>query len=138
VASGGIPAWPLSIAHSRRAAVAVLSFNPRITVGVDIVELQPLSDGVLRAWFTADEQQWLAAAEPRERLVAWALKEAIFKALNQGEAFAPQRIAVRRNADRHYTASWNGAPLDGVCQLQTWEQDGHLLALAAASARRSA
>ena len=159
--------WSMSLAHSDRAAVVCLGVSPEASLGVDLVELQPLEAGFQRVWFTKSEREFLASqpvgslravgafsgpptgsdqlggssvcgcgeeatdlSGPHAAVTVWALKEAIYKAVHRGEGFAPRRIEVRLRDTGNYAGKYRGVSLDDVCRLRTWEQDGHVMALA--------
>lgn len=84
--------WSLSIAHTRRGAVAALSCRAGILPGVDLVELRDYGPGFAALWFTADERRRLAPRGGRRCAVLWAIKEALYKAVNAGEPFDPRAI----------------------------------------------
>jgi phosphopantetheinyl transferase len=124
-------AWALSIAHTSRGVLVALGYQPGIRLGVDLVcrETDPRQ---LYWTFTTAERRWLAA-EGRDLgpQQLWACKEALYKACQQGEGFAPGRIEVVPGCDPHYPAS---DPARVVRRLQCWRVDGQLAALAVVEA----
>ena len=82
--------WSLSIAHTERGVLAALAARGDLSIGVDLAPNEPLAENFIRLWFTPAEQQWLReAGSPTMASVLWASKEALYKALNAGESFAP-------------------------------------------------
>jgi len=119
-------AWSLSIAHTHRGVLVALCTEPGLTLGVDLVS--PENRLATLAWtFSAAEQQSLAAGMRLERI--WAMKEAVYKACQQGEGFAPARIEVIPEV-RYPHAGADRA----VHRLQTWRIDRQIAALAVAVA----
>jgi phosphopantetheinyl transferase len=92
--AGGVVPWCLSISHSARGVLAALSLDPRVRAGVDLTPVEVRSPGFLRLWFTDREQQRLRSLGPRETARYWAAKEAVYKAVNDGERFAPRQIDI--------------------------------------------
>ncbi len=84
--------WQLSIAHSGRSLLVALASNGRLGVGVDLLEPVHCGRGFAELWFTPRERRWLG--DPRLWPVAWAIKEAAYKATNRGEAFRPRTFEV--------------------------------------------
>lgn len=73
--------WHLSITHGHGLAAALVSPVP---AGIDLEKLRPMEPGGWRFFLTEEERDWLKAEPlgPDGSIVAWALKEAAFKALN--------------------------------------------------------
>jgi phosphopantetheinyl transferase len=84
--------WRLSIAHSGRSLLVALASSGQLGVGVDLVEPVDCGRGFAEFWFTPRERCWLT--DPRLWPVAWAIKEAAYKATNCGEAFRPRTFEV--------------------------------------------
>lgn len=125
---GGRPLdWALSIAHTSRGALAALGCEPRVTLGVDLVCRQ--TGGNRLQWtFTAAERRWLASTGRHSEQV-WAMKEALYKACQQGEGFVPGQIEVVPEVC--YPALGPGRI---VRRVQGWRVDGHFAALAVVEA----
>lgn len=85
--------WRLSIAHSGRSLLVALAGSGQPSVGVDLLEPTESRPGFVELWFTNRERRWLAAGG-HSWYVAWAIKEAAYKAANQGEPFRPQAFEV--------------------------------------------
>jgi phosphopantetheinyl transferase len=128
--------WALSIAHTPRGVLVAVATQPDICLGVDLV-CPDASRSESLAWcFTPAERRWLAAApengRAHERL--WAMKEAVFKACQRGEGFAPQRIEVVSDPDvDRRSSTWTSA----IDSLRCWRVDGQLAALAVANRGRT-
>jgi phosphopantetheinyl transferase len=124
--------WALSIAHTVRGVLAAVATEPGVTLGVDLVCYQDRPARRLEWCFTAAERRWLAAGPAHRRLPEqiWAMKEALYKACQQGEGFAPGQIEVVPGADPRYPAI---EPPRAVRSLQGWRVDGQFAALAVAA-----
>ncbi len=86
--------WSLSISHSERLVAAVLDTRPGFNVGVDVAIRQTFRPGFLRTWFFPSEQEWAQSGSPETASIIWAAKEAVYKALNNGESFAPHMVEI--------------------------------------------
>ncbi|MEX2285520.1 MAG: 4'-phosphopantetheinyl transferase superfamily protein [Planctomycetaceae bacterium] len=93
--------WSLSISHSERLVAALLITRPGITVGVDLASRQPFRPGFLRTWFFPSEQEWAQSGPSDIAAIIWAAKEAVYKAFNEGESFAPHMVEILER-------SWEG------------------------------
>lgn len=85
----------VSIAHSTQLSTAVLLTEAAATVGIDITDIEPDNKGlsyVRDFWFSKEEIVWSESGITPQ--VIWSLKEAIYKATNQGESFQPRRLDV--------------------------------------------
>jgi phosphopantetheinyl transferase len=125
----------LSISHTDTAALAAVSTGPAICVGVDLVQVQSAGPGFAQAWFDAAERALLAAGDDLEFSRLWAVKEAVYKAVNRGEPFAPRRVKVRRRARGEYRCLYRGRELGDRCRIRTWLCGDHVAALAALERR---
>ncbi len=127
----------VSISHSQCGVLVALAADSSVSVGVDLAELQPdgsaqFGAGFRRLWFTAGEQQWLDVdpiRDPTGRIVKlWALKEAVYKACNAGEAFCPRQVEILPlNTDR-FRCLYRGLKLAPE-SLAVRELDGHVAAI---------
>ena len=89
---GQLQSGSLSIAHSSRLATAVLMREQEGSIGVDVSDPKSDASEVQDFWFTSAELAWCElGVSPR---VVWSLKEAIYKAVNQGEPFRPRALDV--------------------------------------------
>lgn len=92
---GRLQPWTVSISHSDHAIYVAATTRADAKLGVDVVPLQRLSKRFVDYWFTDYERQWcLRSADPCAACLLWSLKEAYYKANNDGQPFAPRRIDV--------------------------------------------
>jgi phosphopantetheinyl transferase len=118
----------ISITHSSRGVLAAVGLDATLSLGVDLAE--PTDAQQALQWtFTAGERAWLASGSHNgdrpEQL--WALKEALYKACQGGEGFAPQKIEVVPGQLPSYP---NLDLTKNLRSLQSWRVDRHLAALA--------
>lgn len=125
---GQLMPWRLSISHSGEHVYAALSEDPDVSVGVDLAPVAPYGAGFLKTWFTVGEQRALRAATPSEVATFWAVKEAIYKACNDGEKFAPALVEVRRT-EQGLGATYRGVDLTGAVGISRGECPGHAAVL---------
>lgn len=73
--------WTLSITHGHGHAAALVAPGP---AGVDLERVRAVPQGGWRFFLTERERAWLADAPlgPAGEIVVWALKEAVYKALD--------------------------------------------------------
>lgn len=116
--------WGISIAHSERFAVAGLGTGP---VGVDVTNPIRTGEGFLQNWFTPREREWVGA----EAAAVWALKEAVYKAVNRGERFVPRAVEIQRQNGR-YACAYHGVPLGLRCRVGPIPGADELLAVVTA------
>jgi len=122
--------YSLSITHTDRSVLVGCSDQIGTLVGVDLVHRRDLGSPFERTWLTAAERnllcQWdddLSAAD------LWAMKEAAYKACQQGESFQPRRIEIERDDDR-WIVRYRGRDLSAHCTLSTWRTGDEIAALA--------
>ena len=120
---GRLQLWNLSISHSKTALLAALSPMPEVAVGVDLTAVEEFSPGFLATWFTKQEQVALSVSKPRQTAAYWAIKEAVYKAGNCGESFAPRRIEIFPKEPGKYCCFNQGVDLSGICNVRTWDID---------------
>jgi 4'-phosphopantetheinyl transferase EntD len=111
--------WCLSIAHTDRAALAAVSCDPATMVGIDLVRPEVLRPSFLETWFTASERQWLAAEQVERVAACWGVKEAVYKARQRGEGFAPRQIEIGLRDPRRIAPSpacLSDEPLDAFAE----------------------
>jgi len=121
----------LSITHTSRGVMVALATLPDLQVGVDLVEAKSFSVGFLRYWFTEAEQNWIRQdSQPDQVAAIWAMKEALYKACNEGEGFSPHTIQVLPSPSGSYSCSYAGQPLKASCQMRSWQIDQQTAALA--------
>lgn len=84
--AGGMPVWPEgivgSLAHDNEVAVAAMAAKSDfLSVGVDIEPAEPLEPGLLEIVATPGERE-VAASDPVHGRLLFAIKEAVYKAVN--------------------------------------------------------
>jgi hypothetical protein len=122
-------AWPssISLAHFSDAAAAAICTTPGYRVGIDLVA--STSRPVVSRWFTPAEQQWLRRRKLNSSLV-WAAKEAVYKALADGEPFMPRAIELMPGASDDWACTYHGLRLGQRCSLHAWNAGEHMAVLA--------
>ncbi len=120
--------YAISIAHTNRGVVVAANLCAEVALGVDLAPTSTSTRGSLNWTFTAAERRWLATthAEQFQAERLWTMKEALYKACQCGEGFAPQNIEVVPGLPPRYP-SFDSANLR---QLQCWQVDGHIACLA--------
>lgn len=122
----------LSISHTDRGVLVAASQD--MTVGVDLVDCEQFSAGKLTPWFTEGEQQLLAesANAVRDQAIIWGVKEAVYKAVDRGESFAPKSLEAVQLSDDEWTCRYRD--LDSPdCRIHITDPDGHIAILAVMS-----
>jgi phosphopantetheinyl transferase (holo-ACP synthase) len=112
----------LSIAHTAKGAMAVLATSEQLAVGVDLVDLADVvsliatggGSGFARLWFTPLERCWIATDRLRRTATLWGIKEAVYKACQQGEGWTPRDIVVWPRAGGGFRCSYRGIAIDGL------------------------
>ncbi len=89
---GRLQSAKISLAHSSRLSTAVLLGDEVGAIGVDVSDPESDCSAVRDFWFSDEEVAWCEAGIA-SRLI-WSLKEAIYKAVNQGEPFRPRELDV--------------------------------------------
>lgn len=93
----------LSISHGGRAILVGLSHGSD-RIGVDVAANVPDTAGFRFRWFTENESQWIQSGAPGRLPIAWAMKEAIFKACGEGSKWDPRTVElVSIDGDRVYS-----------------------------------
>ncbi len=122
--------WRLSIAHSGRSLLVALASNGRLGVGVDLLEPVACGRGFAELWFTARERRWLAD-DPSLWHVAWAIKEAAYKASNGGEVFHPRTFEVVPDRGGGFACVLGGRQPGMLRRLWVWRTPGDETAILA-------
>ena len=118
--------WSLSISHSDRSVLVGLAPSDDVTIGVDLTQEQAFSPSVAETWFTPAERAWYRQANSRQiGAYIWSAKEALYKALSDGESFAPLEFEVLADGQCRHRGE-----LLCDCRVQSWMIDGHLAVLA--------
>ena len=94
---GRLQSVHLSLTHGRQVAAAMATSDPTRSVGVDVVDLTTEDRHLTEYWFTEREQAWCASGV--SPLAVWSLKEALYKAVGNGMAFAPQQVNTAQWVD---------------------------------------
>ena len=82
--------WNLAISHTQNVVSAVVAPARYGNVGVDLVDLDSLKVGALDYWFTQTEKR--RGSDPLSVGIIWSLKEAVYKATNEGTPFFPGQM----------------------------------------------
>jgi phosphopantetheinyl transferase len=123
--SGPMPC-SLSLAHTQRGVLAALAVSENCSVGVDLV--RP-ADAESLTWVFSDlERQWIRRSSNQAVAAArlWGMKEALYKACQRGEGFAPLNIDVTPG----HAPCMHG--IDTTMRLfaqQCWSVDGQIAVL---------
>ncbi|MCA9069530.1 MAG: 4'-phosphopantetheinyl transferase superfamily protein [Planctomycetaceae bacterium] len=125
--------WCVSISHSRRGVLVGVSLDPAINVGVDLAEKEDLNSQSLVFWFSARERERLREGNGRHSAVCWAVKEAIYKAINTGESFVPRKFEVFPCATGGYECHHEGKTLNERSHITVWDVDDHVAVTAMVS-----
>lgn len=118
--------WCVSISHSRRGVLVGISLNRQIQVGVDLAEKEDLNPKSLVFWFSNRERERLRDAGARPAAVCWAVKEAVYKAVNQGESFVPKKFEVFPREKAGYECRYEGESFKDRSQINVWDVDDHV------------
>lgn len=110
--------WSLSISHSDTAVFVVLSTAANLSVGIDLAPMTTYPSGFLKVWFTPREQQQVRTAGSRRAAEVWAVKEAVYKASNRGETFAPRRIEVLAGPRGRFLCRNAGTTTSLSCEIR--------------------
>jgi len=89
----------LSISHRGENAVAAFCFDPDISIGIDLEEIEAKSRGFVEDYFTESEAETVLALSIEEQALAasllWSGREAIVKALQIGLRIDTRQIALK-------------------------------------------
>ena len=92
---GSLKEWSLSISHSKEFVYVAASLDQRVQLGTDVLEVSSVSESLSDFWFTEAERRWCQRSQdPFSINIVWSLKEARYKAENQGEPFYPGQVDV--------------------------------------------
>jgi len=116
--------WSLSISHTSERVWVALSTVRNVSLGIDLTPLQVYGDGFVRTWFTPAEQAALRSAPPERAAMFWAVKEAVYKACNVGEKFAPVAVEVRRT-EEGLRCTYRAVDLAETVDIQSRDYPGH-------------
>jgi len=121
--------WSVSISHTETAVLVALATEPGVVLGVDLVREDATAAQSLQSWFDPAEQELLATGDAWEACRLWAIKEAVYKAANHDDSFAPRRVEIRRTPRGPYRATYRRLDLDQCCQIETRALPGHVAAM---------
>lgn len=127
----------LSISHTRRAVLVALC-GVDVSIGADLVPCAPLGNGLMDFWFDEQENRLAKNGGALEACRLWAAKEAVYKAANENDPFAPRRISLARGPDGEFRSTYRGVALGDRCRITTWECDQHFAAIAVLDRRPAA
>ena len=89
----------LSISHRSDCAIAAFCFDPEISIGIDLEEIDAKSRGFVEDYFTEPEARMVLALSLEEQALAasllWSGREAIVKALQIGLRIDTRQIALK-------------------------------------------
>jgi len=87
----------LSISHRSDCAIAAFCFDPELSIGIDLEEIEAKSRGFVEDYFTESEARMVLALPIEEQALAasllWSCREAIVKALQIGLRLDTRQIA---------------------------------------------
>ncbi|MDB5095771.1 MAG: 4-phosphopantetheinyl transferase [Cyanobacteria bacterium RYN_339] len=114
-ATGLPPGWDLSLTHGHGFAGAICAPAP---VGVDLELLRAVPPNGWRFFLTPAERDWLAGEPlgPHGEIIAWALKEAAYKAV-QGRTEGMHHLTLDEVADGRARIGHPAGTLEARYQL---------------------
>lgn len=124
---GVLQAVSLSISHSDRGILVALSATMR--VGVDLVDLEQGPLDFLWVWMTNSERAGMHRSDLRQLATVWAVKEAVYKAVNEGESFSPLSVTVVEGTHGRYSCFYRNRDMTSICHIHINEMDSHLAAV---------
>jgi phosphopantetheinyl transferase len=118
----------LSISHTQRGVLVAVTATAAISVGVDLADNVPCDERFQRLWFTAGERRWINN-DPRRAALAWAIKEAVYKACQTGQGWSPRLVEVAALPAGQFACTFHGRAVDEL-QLSIEEIDSQLAVIA--------
>ena len=89
----------LSISHRSDCAIAAFCFDPELSIGIDLEEIEAKSRGFVEDYFTESEARMVLALPIEKQALAasllWSGREAIVKALQIGLRIDTRQIALK-------------------------------------------
>lgn len=121
--------WSLSIAHSDQS-VAIAAADLRCgVVGIDVAAASlQADDGFCHLWFTPRERQWGDRDRSQRYALLWAIKEAVYKAINNGQAWSPREIEVCASGSSRFECCYRGRKL-GRLNIELSARDDQVVAI---------
>jgi len=122
--------YEFSISHTHQSVVVTGTNRCGFSVGVDLVNRRSLGPAFERSWLTEAEST-ARETEQCNLTVAdvWAMKEAVYKACNRGEPFAPRRVEIVCRAEGT-TVRFGGHDLSDRCYVRAWRSGEEIIAMA--------
>ena len=129
----------LSIAHTELGAIVAFTENCSVRVGADLVPTGlKLRQGFLKTWFSPREvADILQSRQSIPAAALWSVKEAVYKACNQGDPFVPRRIEVSFGSEGTNSIRYHAAALGSQLALRIWKIGGHHAVLAVCAAGKA-
>jgi phosphopantetheinyl transferase len=123
--------WNFSLAHCDHSVFAAVSSDEEVPVGVDLVPREIGQRGFADFWLTSRERRaWRPYDECQSIAKIWAVKEATYKAIGQGEPFEPTRFEVLLTADG-LTCCWNGPTPSSTPRIEVFDAGPHVAVMVA-------
>ncbi|MDR1491522.1 MAG: 4'-phosphopantetheinyl transferase superfamily protein [Planctomycetaceae bacterium] len=97
----------ITITHSESMIGVGIALSETIRLGMDVASLETVSQKIVKTFFQKEERQMVYSFPDEhwaERL--WCVKEAAYKALNDGEPFMPSRFNIASRDDRRLEYSY--------------------------------
>lgn len=117
--------WSLSISHSRCGLLLGLAPADDFRLGVDLVELSADHSHLERMWFSNRERRLLAGKGQARTATLWAIKEAVYKAVNQGQSWSPRDVEILSLDGDQVACTYRGQLLDDL-HTEIRHVDGHV------------
>ncbi|QEG35089.1 4'-phosphopantetheinyl transferase family protein [Bythopirellula goksoeyrii] len=122
--------YSLSISHTCDAVLVGGTNRSGVSVGVDLVEMRSLSAGFERSWLTDTEIALLHKNKDHLTVAdIWAMKEAVYKAVHNGESFAPRNVEICPEPDG-IIVFYRGKDISDRCKVRVWRFRGQIAAVA--------
>ena len=125
----------LSISHTNASTLVAGTAHIDRRVGVDLVQSRELGSAFEQSWFTSGERSLLEQHKELTAAELWALKEATYKACQQGESFSPRRIELSFVAGS-WRVCYLGRDLQDRVALHTWRIRDAIAALVCTAPRQ--
>jgi len=104
----------LSLAHSDHSVVVGVSMGDQNRVGVDVAPRITSTERFRALWFSPCEREWLHEDPDTRTTKLWALKEAVYKAVHEGESWNPRQCEVTMIGDAIERVEYRGSTLRGL------------------------
>lgn len=130
----------IAISHNNNRVLVAIGKSATCEIGCDLETVRTINSGFQDLWFSSEEQDWIASwpcvglpnmlhSEPhrpsksnvdRKSIFAtavWSAKESAFKALNQGESFAPRRFRISPSKTQTWQCDYRHGNIDKSCSV---------------------